>query len=135
MKPTLIVEGIRKSVVNVNLYQGEPTQVMVKGDGEKFEHHDINESNIGNLVWEGRYKPAIETLNTHLEESEQHLQELKNKIAQEVIASDIGKLTHTDLLSLLKTLKDLTEEHQDHKEYIDGLFASIELVKGLEKNE
>ena len=70
MKPVLIVEGKARKVSCINFYEG--TQPTVLFETEKgFQTQDIRSSEVGNLIWEGRYKPVIDTLNAHLEDSEQ----------------------------------------------------------------
>lgn len=123
MKPTLIAEGKVRKVSSISFYDGTQPTVMVEGE-EGYQLKNVQ--SIGELIWEGRYTPAIDTLNAHLEESEQYLQELKMKIANEVIVNkDVPFPTQTNLLS------DLVKEHEEHKSYIEGLVASIELLKEL----
>lgn len=132
MKPTLIVEGKVRKVSTIHFFEEtQPTALVEMEEG--FQVKDITSNGISNLIIKGRYQPAIDDLNIELEESKQYLQELKDKIALEVIANtDIAKLTHRDLTELLKTLKNTVEEYHDHKGYIDGVAASIERIKNLE---
>jgi len=130
MKPGLIVDGKIRKVTSVNFYDGTQPTVMVEGD-EGILLLELESDKVGDLVLEDRHKPVVDVLNAHLEESEQHLLELKNKIAYEVLATDIGNLPYSELEIFLATLKDLSKEHHDHNQYIDGVAASIEYVKGL----
>lgn len=125
MKPVLIVEGKRKNILSI---QVEDVETGVKDhfyDSEKYEYMDEKVDFETALVNPSQQKQVINTLNAHLEESEQYLLELKVQIAEEVI-QNIG-LPFPEMM-----IKSLVEEHQDHKSYIEGLSAAIELVKGLE---
>lgn len=134
MKPTLTVEGKVRKVTCINFYDETQPTVMVECE-YGYEIKEMQSNELGDLIWEGRYKPVIDTLNAHLEDSEQYLLELKMRIANEVLNTDLKKLSHVDLTNLLKTLTNFSEEHRNHKQYIDGVAASIELVNEVNLDE
>lgn len=133
MKPTLIVEGKVRKVSSINFFEAtQPTALVETEEGYKVE--DI--ASVADLISEGRYKPVIDDLNEHLGESAKYLQELKDKISTEVIAkSDFENLSEFQGADFLKTLRSLVDEYHEHKDYVDGVIGSIEIIKARAQKE
>ncbi|BDH62345.1 hypothetical protein MTP04_24750 [Lysinibacillus sp. PLM2] len=127
MKPTLTVEGKKLEIVAVGVKAEQSDNTQYFYDKEASYYMDDNQKIDFTKAIENTAKQieTLETLNAHLEESEQYLQELKMKIADEVILN-------SDVPFITEAITNLVKEHHNHNIYIEGLAASIELIKRLE---
>ncbi len=129
MKPTLTVEGKKLEIVAVGVKAEQSDNTQYFYDEKASYYMDENQKIDFTKAIENTAKQieTLETLNAHLEESEQYLQKLKNQIAENAINNNGLPFPFEE-----KSLQILVEEYKNHKIYIEGIAASIELIKRLE---
>ncbi|RHW31113.1 hypothetical protein D1B33_18065 [Lysinibacillus yapensis] len=131
MKPTLNRLGRKQNIVAV-IVEGKNGEQQHIYDQEVFGFMNEEDKADFTTAVENplKRKEIIDTLNAHLEDSERYLQELKNRIAETVINIE-GLPSSFEV----RSLQLLVEEYRNHKTYIEGVAASIELVNELNSEE